>query len=64
LKSARRERHQRDERRVAVNLLITNLLSLGTAFGLGMTAEQVGAITAVGNSTMILFNHIFGVRDE
>jgi hypothetical protein len=44
-----------DSLRTAIMLVVTNVLALGTAFGLNLSGDQVGAIVAVGNSTLILF---------
>lgn len=43
-----------DELRTTAMLVITNSLSLVTAFGLQLSGDQVGAITAFGNSLLLL----------
>lgn len=43
-----------DQLRLAIMLLVTNTISLGTAFGLQFSGDQVGAITAFVNSALLL----------
>lgn len=43
-----------DAKRLGIMLVVTNGLSLGTAFGLQLSGDQVGAITALGNSVLFL----------
>jgi len=43
-----------DQLRLAIMLVLTNSLALGVSFGLSLSADQVGAITAFGNSVILL----------
>ncbi len=40
-------------------IVVTNMLSLGTAFGLSLSGDQVGAITAFGNSVLLLLAFVW-----
>lgn len=48
-----------DQLRLGIMLVITNLLALGTAFGFELTGDQVGAITATGNSVLLLIMYFW-----
>lgn len=43
-----------DQLRLAIMLVVSNGITLGTAFGLQMSGDQVGAITSFVNSTLLL----------
>lgn len=43
-----------DQLRLAIMVVVTNFISLGTAFGLQLSGDQVGAITAAANSSLLL----------
>jgi len=54
LKSLTPTKLRYNELRLAIMLVLTNALGLGTAFGLQLDADQVGAINAFGNSLILL----------